>query len=153
MTDSVRNEFYRDFKRALKITVKITVVFIAISLVIGSAYWGYSEFQQASKEKEILSRALPFTKVHKPWIFTRTDFGNETKLELWFLGDTDKHAIIKVNNEYSIYSTESRYNFIYFDRDAGSACNYATANYDDKRILSVTCSGIKYNAGPLNEVN
>ncbi|MDE1487978.1 hypothetical protein KKI90_16880 [Xenorhabdus bovienii] len=153
MGNGVSNEFYSDFKRVLKLIFKVFIALIAIAVVVSVIYWANSEFQQSSKENEVLDKALPFTKDHKPWTYTRNDFGKESRLELWFLGDTDSHAIIKVAGKYSVYSTTSRGGVISFNRKAGDACNYyASAAYNDKRIISVDCDNKSYEDGPWNVV-
>lgn len=153
MGSGVSNKFYSDFKRVLKVTVKVIVALIVIGVSVSVIYWANSELQKSSNEKEVLNKALPFTKDHKPWRYSRNDFGKESWLDLWFLGDTDLHAIIKVDGKYSVYSTTSRGGVINFNKKAGDACDYyASASYNDKRIISVDCDNKSYEDGPWNVV-
>lgn len=153
MGGGVSNEFYSDFKRVIKLIVKFLLALIAIAIVISVAYWTNSEFQQSSREKEVLNKALPFTKDHTPWVYKRTEFGSESQLALWFFGDTDRHAVIKVNGKYSVYSTSPGNGFIQFYKKAGDVCDYASAALDEAGKISwVSCDSDSYKDGPWNVV-
>ncbi len=153
MSSTGNMDIYNDFKRLLKITIKIAASSIIIAVIVSGVHLAYSFFQDQSHEKEILSKALPFTKTHKPWTYSRNDFGKESWLELWFLGDTDSHAIIKVSGKYSVYSTTTSNNgVINFYKKAGDVCDYASAAVDDGKISWVACDSDNYKDGPWNVV-
>lgn len=151
MSDSV-GVFYRDLKKVMKILV---VIAIALALIVGAyiAYTLVSEsMQNNAREKEIMDKALPFTSKHAPWTYSRNDFGEKRVLELWMLGDTDNHAIIKVDNKYSVYSTTAGINGeINFYHKAGDACTFSSAAISDGSITSVRCDNDLYEGGPWNK--
>lgn len=152
MGNTSSHEIYNDVKKTIKKTMVIIAIIIALLVALGLSVMAYDHISTQRRESKILDMALPFTKSHTSWVFTRNDFGKESKLELWFLGDTDSHAIIKVNEKYSVYSTSYGLDgVVNFYRKAGSSCDYASAISANGEITEVSCDENYYSGGPWNK--
>ncbi|MDM1814957.1 hypothetical protein LZ334_02465 [Serratia ureilytica] len=152
MGESSPGEFYKDIKKVIK-----WVFFAVVALVIIWVSWVSitlvsDHFANKSRENEILSKAIPFTSSHTPWIYNRDDFGTESKLQLWMIGDTDRHAIIEVDGKYSVYSTRPGINgeMTLFHK-AGDSCSFASVELTDNSIYRVQCDNKWYTGGPWNK--
>ncbi|WP_447314619.1 hypothetical protein ACNHKA_06760 [Klebsiella michiganensis] len=152
MNEFSANGVYRDVKRILKRSLQIGLILIALIILGIIAYLSIDHFRTKSRESALLEKALPFTSSHTPWVYTRDDFGTESKLELWILDDTDTHAIIRVNGKYSVYSTSTDASgSISFYGQAGDACGYASAYLTQGEIAGVQCDSKSYTGGPWNK--
>lgn len=152
MDDASPNAFYKGVKKV----IKWTFIVIAALLILAAAWIGITlasdHFSSKSEEDRILAKAIPFASSHTPWVYTRNDFGDESKLHLWLLGDTDQHAIIKVDGNYSVYSTTTdRNGNISFNHIAGKICTYASAFLLGKGVISVECENKSYLGGAWNK--
>lgn len=152
MSDQQQNVIYKDIKKVLKWIAFSIIVFFIISFGWITIDVVKNNFDKQSREAEIFDKAIPFASSHTPWIYTRDDFGKESKLSLWFIGDTDQHAIIKVGEDYSVYSTTTdMHGSINFHHVAGEICSYASAYLNDGMVAGVQCEKKSYSGGPWNK--
>lgn len=151
MSDSAPREVYKDIKKVLKCIVIGILILAALAVLVIAAVNFKETRDQNAREAEILRKAIPFANSHQPWVFTRDDFGTESKLELWFLNDTDKHAVVKVSGKYSVFTTSWDFGTVTFYQNAGDACGFASASYANGKLSSITCGGKIYSDGPWNK--
>lgn len=146
------SSFYRDIKRMLK----IIIIIVAAIVIIIASYIGYvvvsEDMSRKAIEKEIMEQAIPLKKSSKPLVFVRDEFGKKKKIELWIINDTDRHAIIKSNDSYSVYSTDLEFNgAIRFNHKAGDVCGYSSADVSNGSISGLRCDGKTFVGGPWNK--
>lgn len=70
MSESTSAEIYRDIKKIIKKLCLLAIVLCVISLVIFAAFQVHNHFDKKDRERNILSKALPFTTNHKPSVYT-----------------------------------------------------------------------------------
>jgi len=135
---------YNDLKKGGRIFLVIALAFTAMC-----ATWiGRSEYQSYRIKKErdniLIPKAMEFSRTHVPTMLYRDEFGDKEMAMLWFVGDTDRHAIIKVSGEMGVYST-SQYSSVSFFKQAGAACESASASTDkDGKINTLSCDNKIY---------
>lgn len=147
MTNNTADNIYRDVKKLIKKIVKITIITGSVIIIGNILFYAYEKYETSVTESKILKKAFPFTESLTPLVFVRDDFGTKTELKLWLIPDTNKHAIIKIRNNYSVFSTRiSSDGTLNFYRKAGDSCSYSENAHIDKnnRILSVSCNFIDY---------
>ncbi|WP_312227550.1 hypothetical protein [Pseudescherichia sp.] len=135
---------YNDIKKVLKYLFVIALVVSAM----GVAWLGFGAYQayKIKKEREdiLIPKAMEFTRTHVPTMLYRDEFGTKEMAMLWFVGDTDNHAIIKVSGKIGVYST-SQYSSISFFNQAGEACESASASINESgKINSLSCDNKIY---------
>lgn len=152
MSDSPQNVIYSDIKKVFKWVILVAITIVIITIAGFMFVLAKDHFTAESREAAIFGKAIPFASSHTPWVYTRDDFGVESKLSLWFIGDTDQHAIIKVDDKYSVYSTiTDKFGSINFNLEAGDVCGYASAYLKDGSVAGVQCDGKSYSGGPWNK--
>lgn len=141
-------EIYKDVKRIIKRVLLVSLAIISVIVLCSAIDFANDRIQQSKREAAILKIATPFTSSHIPFVYVRNDFGKESKLELWFIGDTDHHAIIRANGKLSVFTTSSdSYGGLNFYSKAGDACSYASADIKDGKVTNIICDNQYYSGG------
>ncbi len=103
MRKSTSEDIYKDIKFMSKRIVRVLGALLIIAIILGGINYSYDQFKLYQREKIILSKDSIFAKSHVPLTFINNDFGDNTEIYLWFVGDTQDHAKLKINSEYSVF--------------------------------------------------
>ncbi|HEA0266940.1 TPA: hypothetical protein RU590_003065 [Salmonella enterica] len=145
MSDKLSVEVYNDAKKLIKKAMLIALSLLALAIIYLVADKFYTEHKYSKRSAELIMRAEVAVKEKSPMVFSRTSLGENAKISVWFINDSDGHVLVEKNGDKALFtSRNSAYGGIDTYRQAGNACGGLSFSMKDNFILSVSCDNEEY---------